>query len=136
MPLLLDTCATIWLANDEPVSAETLDALRHARETGEPVYVSPITAWELGLLVSRGRMNLLMTPERWFDRLLQAPGLRLADMPPEVLIASSFLPGTPPNDPADRIIAATAREYGYRLVTRDRPLLDYAERGHLQALGC
>ncbi len=136
MALLLDTCATIWLSNDEPVSQETLLALRNARDAGEPIYVSPITAWELGLLVSRGRMNLLMTPERWFNRLLQAPGLRLADMPVELLIASSFLPGTPPNDPADRIIAATAREYGYRLVTRDRSLLDYAERGHLQAVGC
>ncbi len=81
-------------------------------------------------------MSLLMPPDRWFFRLLQAPGLRLADMPPELLIASSFLPGTPPRDPADRILATTAREYGYMLVTRDRPLLDYGEQGHIQALAC
>jgi PIN domain nuclease of toxin-antitoxin system len=77
-----------------------------------------------------------MTPERWFARLMQAPGLRLSDMPPNVLIAASFLPGNPPRDPADCIIVATAREFGYRLVTRDRPLLDYAEQGHVQALVC
>ncbi len=136
MPLLLDTCAAIWLSNDEPISAEALDALRRVRDASEPIYVSPITAWEIGLLVARGRMNLLMTPERWFERLMQAPGLRLADMSPNILIASSLLPGTPPNDPADRILAATAREYGCRLVTRDRPLLDYAKQGHIQALVC
>ena len=57
-------------------------------------------------------------------------------MGPEVLIASSFLPDTPPRDPVDRILAATAREYGYRLMTRDRPLLDYATQEHVQALAC
>src|SRR5512144_782226 len=123
--LLLDTCATIWIANEQPISREALGAITRAQEWEESIYVSPITAWELGLLVSRGRMNLLMPPERWFFRLLQAPGLLLAEMPPELLIASSFLPGAPPRDPADRILAATAREYGYVLLTRDRPLLDY-----------
>jgi PIN domain nuclease of toxin-antitoxin system len=135
-PLLLDTCATIWIANEQVISGEALGAIARAREWGESIYVSPITAWELGLLVSRGRMNLLMPPERWFARLLQAPGLLLAEMPPELLIASSFLPGAPPRDPADRILAATAREYSYVLMTRDRPLLDYAEQGHIRALGC
>ncbi len=135
-PLLLDTCAAIWIANEQPISVEALNAMQNAREAGEAIYVSPITAWELGLLVARGRISLLMPPERWFDRLLRAPGLRLAGMPPELLIASSFLPGEPPRDPADRIIAATAREYSYRLVTRDRPLLRYAEQGHVQSVVC
>jgi PIN domain nuclease of toxin-antitoxin system len=135
-PLLLDTCAAIWISNEEPISSQALGSIRRAREEGEAIYLSPITAWEIGLLVARGRMNLLMPPQRWFFRLLQAPGLRLSDMPPELLIASSFLPGIPPRDPADRILAATAREYGYVLVTRDRPLLDYSEQGHIQALAC
>ena len=134
--LLLDTCAVIWISKSEPIADEASQALRSAYQADEAVYVSPITAWEIGLLVARGRLNLQMTPDRWFARLLDAPGLELADMPPEVLIASSFLPGAPPNDPADRILAATAREYGYQLMTRDRPLLAYGERGHIQTLSC
>jgi PIN domain nuclease of toxin-antitoxin system len=135
--LLLDTCAVIWISSEEAeITAEALDALERAQEVGESTYVSPITAWELGLLVARGRLSLLMSPERWFERLLQAPGIELADMPPEVLIASSFLPGEPPRDPADRIIAATAREFGYTLVTRDKPLLTYAGHGHVRAICC
>jgi PIN domain nuclease of toxin-antitoxin system len=135
-PLLLDTCAAIWVAGGEPVARETGDAIQQARDARQPIYVSPITAWEIGLLVSRGRMSMQMTPERWFARLLDAPGLRLADMPARVLIASSFLPGKFPGDPADRILAATAREFGYCVVTRDRPLLEYAGQGHVRALPC
>jgi PIN domain nuclease of toxin-antitoxin system len=136
MSLLLDTCAAIWLTNADPISHEASDALQQTRDSGESVYVSPITAWEMGLLAARGRVSLLMTPQRWFERLLEAPGLRLSEITPNVLIASSFLPGKLPGDPADRIIAATAREYGYKLVTRDRPLLDYAKQGHIQAIPC
>jgi PIN domain nuclease of toxin-antitoxin system len=136
MSLLLDTCAAIWLTNADPISDEASDALQQTRNSGESVYVSPITAWEMGLLAARGRVSLLMTPQRWFERLLEAPGLRLSEMTPNVLIASSFLPGKLPGDPADRIIAATAREYGYKLVTRDRPLLEYAKQGHIQAIPC
>jgi PIN domain nuclease of toxin-antitoxin system len=135
-PMLLDTCATIWISNDEPLAPQFLDELQSMRDAGQAIYVSPITAWEMGLLVSRGRVNLQMSPERWFSRLMDAPGLQLSEMPPSVLLASSFLPGTLPADPADRILAATAREFGYRLVTRDRPLLDYGRQGHINTLAC
>jgi len=135
-PLLLDTCAVIWISQDQHIAEEASNAIRRAQAIAEFVYVSPITAWEIGLLTARARMSSPMSPQRWFQTLMQAPGLRLADMPPEILIGASFLPGTPPRDPADRILAATAREYGYQLVTRDRPLLNYAEQGHIRALLC
>jgi PIN domain nuclease of toxin-antitoxin system len=134
--LLLDTCAAIWISAQEPMKAGAEEALAKARARAETIYVSPITAWEIGLLVSGGRLNMQMTPERWFDRLMQAPGVQLARMLPSVLIAASFLPGQSPNDPADRILAATAREHGFQLVTRDRRLLDYAKQGYIQALAC
>jgi PIN domain nuclease of toxin-antitoxin system len=57
-------------------------------------------------------------------------------MSPEVLIASSFLPGKPPRDPADRIIVATARDLGATLITRDRALLSYGKQGHLSVAEC
>ena len=135
-PLLLDTCAVIWISNDQPISPEAEETIEETLRAGELAFVSPITAWEIGLLVSRGRVRLNMSPQLWFDRMLAAPGIALANMSPAVLIASSFLPGNPPRDPADRIIAATAREYGYLLITRDRPLLAYGEEGHLQVVTC
>ena len=135
-PLLLDTCAVIWVAEDHPISHKAAAALDEAHAADRFVYVSPITAWEVGLLVARGRLTMIVKPQLWFERLLDVPNMRLAEMSPDLLISSSFLPGEPPRDPADRIIAATAREYGYTLMTRDRLLLDYAEQGHIQAVCC
>lgn len=135
-PLLLDTCAVVWFADDEVMAQRATDALNHSFASGEPVYLSPITAWEIGMLCARGRMRFPMSPQAWFDRIQNAPGMALAPMPPSVLMASSFLPGLPPADPADRILAATAREFGFRLVTRDRPLLAYSDQGFIHALAC
>jgi PIN domain nuclease of toxin-antitoxin system len=135
-PILLDTCAAIWVVEDAPLAQHAIDLLAVAADAGISIYVSPISAWEVGLLVARGRLKLLITPQRWFQRLLEAPGVRLADMSPELLIASSFLPGEPPRDPADRIIVATARDHGATLVTRDRALLAYGEQGHIRVVEC
>lgn len=77
-----------------------------------------------------------MTVKSWFDSLVVPPYSALAELTSSVLIDSSFMPGMPPNDPADRIIIATAREHGYRIMTRDRKILDYADQGHVQAIAC
>ena len=135
-PILLDTCAAIWLTGGDKLARPAVAALNEARDSDAPSYVSPITAWEVGMLVSRGRLRLLITPQRWFARLFESPNVRLADMSPDLLVASSFLPGRPPRDPADRIIAATARDYGATLLTRDRRLLDYGAQGHIRTIEC
>src|SRR5437870_5200984 len=129
-PLLLDTCAALWITEDEPLAPQAVAAMDAAHREGAPTYVSPITAWEVGLLASRNRLNFVVTPQRWFQRLFEVPGVRLADLSPDLLIASSFLPGKPPRDPADRILAATARDLGAALITRDRALIAYRSEEH------
>jgi PIN domain nuclease of toxin-antitoxin system len=135
-PLLWDTCAAIWIYEKARLSRAALDAIGTAHREGVPSYISPITAWEIGMLVSHGRLQLLIRPERWFSNLFDAPGVRLADMSPDLLIASSYLPGKPPKDPTDRILAATARELGATLITRDRALLDYGAQGYVAVVEC
>ncbi len=135
-PLLLDTCAVIWFGNDQPMASAATKAMNEAFVATVSVFVSPISAWEIGILCARGRMRFPEPPQRWFRRVYNTEGMALAELSPEILIASSFLPRGAPKDPADRILAATAREFGYTLVTRDRPLLDYAEQGHVKALAC
>jgi PIN domain nuclease of toxin-antitoxin system len=135
-PLLLDTNAAIWIMRDEPISRAALDAMNASRQSSTDVFVSPVTALEVGQLVSRNRLNLGATPNGWFQRLLSVPGVRLASLSPDILIASSFLPGTPPRDPMDRILIATARELAATLVTRDRVIITYGEQGHVSVLPC
>ena len=134
--LLLDTHAAIWITEDQPLASSAIDAIDAVYRTGSTIFVSAITAWEVGLLVSRNRLSLVAKPERWFQRLLAIPGVKLADLSPDILIASSFLPGEPPKDPADRIILATARDLGATLVTRDRLLLKYGEAGQVSTVAC
>jgi PIN domain nuclease of toxin-antitoxin system len=134
-PFLFDTCAAIWFM-EAALPKSAVNALTEAINQGLPIYISPITAWEAGNLARKRRFKSSLAPGRWFERLLAAPGMMLCDMPPDVLIASTELPSFPDNDPVDRIIAATAREYGFTVVTRDRPLLDYGQQGYLNVLEC
>lgn len=136
--LLIDTCALIWtaaLAQPEDLSPIS-NALSDAQAAGAQICISPITAWEIGMLSAKGRLPMPMPPKAWLDRVMSVAGLEWAKMPPDVLLASSTLPGDLHGDPADRILVATAREYGLRLVTRDRKILDYAAKGHVMAMEC
>ena len=133
---LLDTCAVIWIANGDPLREPAASGLREAYADGITLGVSPMTAWEVAMLASKGKIALSLAPEVWFARFRALPGVALAELPPEVLMASCALPGAPPADPVDRILAATARAFGYTLVTRDRHLLAYGGEGHLLVMGC
>lgn len=135
-PLLWDTCTAIWVYEKARLAQPAIDLLAAAHREGAPSYISPITALEIGSLTSRGRLQLLIRPERWFANLFEVPGVELAGMSPDLLIASSYLPGRPPRDPFDRIIAATARELGATLITRDRALIDYGAQGHVAVVEC
>ena len=134
--LLLDTCTAIWMTENMPLARDATEAIDNSFRKGMNIYLSPITAWERGVLVAKGRMSSLITPQLWFRRLSGVEGFALADLTPDILIESSFLPGEIHNDPADRILIATARAHDLTVVTRDRKILDYAEQGHVRALKC
>jgi PIN domain nuclease of toxin-antitoxin system len=136
MRLLLDTCAVIWIASDAPLADAAVEAIDAAADAGEAVMMSPITGWEIGLLASRGRLALPTEPGMWLDQVLGASSMALAELTPHILLASSFLPGRPPRDPADRIFIATARQHNFTLVTRDRRILEYGKAGHVRVLAC
>ena len=85
---------------------------------------------------AKGRFKATLPARRWFEKLRTTTGIELCELSAEILLESSFLPGNLHKDPADRIIAATAREFGYTVMTRDRPLLDYAAEGYLSAIEC
>ena len=133
---LLDTLAALRIANGDPIGEPGAGALRGMGGPGAGLAVSPVTAWELAMLEQQGRIALSLAPGAWFERFCALPGVTLAEMPPSVLIASCALPGSPPADPVARILAATARAFGYTMVARDRRLLDYGAAGHVRVLGC
>ncbi|MBO6755076.1 MAG: type II toxin-antitoxin system VapC family toxin [Roseibium sp.] len=134
--LLLDTCAVIWTGNGDPISEDATQALNATFRDGRQTLVSPFTAWELGMLVARARLRLTRPVPDWFDDYIERGQLTLAELSPRILVESSFLPGKPPADPADRIILATARAHNLKVITRDTQILAYAEEGHVNAIAC
>jgi len=134
--LLLDTCAVLWTALDAGIAGKAEEAMNASVQADVDVMVSPITAWELGLLEARGRLPTAQQASRLFNEFLSRPGIGLEGLSPEILIDSSSLPGELHNDPADRIIIATARALDMIVVTRDRAILRYAQQGYVRALEC
>jgi PIN domain nuclease of toxin-antitoxin system len=134
--LLLDTCAIIWIALSQPIRPEAVAAMSASVVAERKVCVSPISAWELGLLSAKGRLPATQSPMGIFSDVVATPGIRIEALSPGVLIDASFLPGALHGDPADRILIATARRFDLTLVTRDRAILDYAQEGHVRALAC
>jgi PIN domain nuclease of toxin-antitoxin system len=96
--------------------------------------VSAITPWEIGVLVSKRRIDLFRDTLAWVRDALSLPGVRLAPLSPEIAVESTRLPFEIHPDPADRILVATARHVGATLVTADGPLLEIARHGHFLAI--
>ncbi len=132
---LLDTCALLWLMEEAPLETSAREHMDAAARNSN-LWVSPISAWEVGVLSARGKLVLSMPVETWFDQILELPGIGLAELRPGIFIDSSSLPGEAPGDIADMLMAATARAYGLTLVTRDKAQLDYAVQGYIQAMAC
>lgn len=139
LALLLDTHAAIWLAEGQ-LSDKAFARVVAAGLT-DGVFVSPVSAWEVGLL-ARPRPNgqpavtFKPDPQTWFATLLSQATIKEAPLTAKIAIDSSFLPGTFHSDPADRLLVATARILNIPLLTRDQRILDYATAGHVQAESC
>jgi len=133
--LVLDTHVWLWAVEgatekmSRPALAAVEDAGRHGR-----VAVSAISVWEVAMLEARGRISLSRPVEEWVRAALRAPGVRLLELTPEIAVESTRLPAGLHGDPADRILAASARMAGGVLATRDRALVEYARLGHLEVL--
>lgn len=132
--LLLDTCAAIWLANGDPMSMDSRKAVTAAQAAGSGTHISPITAWELATLVTKGRLTLSWRPGLGSRPCLHNP--EAVSRPCRQTFSSPPRPGTPPKDPADRIVAAIGRAYGHAVVTRDGELLPYGAAGHIETIRC
>lgn len=131
-PLLLDTHVWIWLMlGDSRLGKPSRKLLEEAVPAGR-LLVSIISVWETAMLEVKGRITLAADCDSWIRQALSAPGVRLAELTPEIAVSSTRLPPPFSGDPADRILVATARETGATLVTADRAILDYARRGHLR----
>lgn len=124
----------VWMIDDDPRLG-----VRARREIDLAVpdlglLVSPITGWEVALLVKRGRLAIARDVTAWMEMALRAPGVRPAVLDTQIAVASVDLPGEFHADPADRILVATARRLNIPMLTADQAILAYAAAGNLKAV--
>ena len=132
--LLLDTHVLVWLMGGEPrLGPKARAAIRTAGQR-QKLLISAITPWEVALLVSKKRIEVYRDVMEWVCDALATPGASLAPLEPEIAVACARLPWEMHADPADRILVATARHLGARLVTADSALLEMARKGNFKAM--
>jgi PIN domain nuclease of toxin-antitoxin system len=129
--IVLDTHAWIWwLANPDEISRAAQEEIDRAMER-EEILISSISSWEIALLVRKGRLELTMPVEEWIARSEALPFVQFVPLDNRIALRSNQLPGEIHEDPADRIIIATALTLGAPLVSKDTRIRDYP---HLETI--
>lgn len=118
MNLLLDTHALLWWLDDsQELSSQARTSISDSQHN---VYVSAVTAWEISIKKSLGKLD---APDD-LDAALAANAFE--EMP--LTIAHATAAGQLPNhhsDPFDRMLVAQANVEGLTLVTRDEDIIKY-----------
>ena len=124
-PLLLDTHAWVWWAAVDDALPAAVRWRIQVAFSARRLWVSAISAWEIGLLVQRGRLELTLPAREWIGRCEALSGLRFLPIDVALAVRTVELPDLHA-DPADRLIVASAERLGAVLVTRDDRLRRYA----------
>lgn len=120
MKLLLDTHIWIWSVGDKARLRPRV--LRALGDPANELWLSPVSVWELLILVEKGRVVLNAGAEEWIGQALKAAPLREAPLTTEVALATRDI-RLSHRDPADAFLAATAKVLGLTLVTSDARLI-------------
>ncbi len=123
MRLLLDTCCLIW-AVSEP-SAMSRNARRLLAAEDSEVFVSVISAAEIACAVERDRIVIDRHWKNWFRHYIEVNCWQVQNISLEIMEEAYSLPDAFHADPADRILAATARLNNFTILTADKKILSY-----------
>ena len=117
--ILLDTHAWLWLCLDpQLLSPPAAAAIRRSLSDGG-LAIASITLWEVAMMIARGRVIPHGTPETWLAALVDRSRVVVKEITAAVAVLATQFASDFPADPADRLIAATARAEGLSLVSRD-----------------
>jgi PIN domain nuclease of toxin-antitoxin system len=127
--IVLDTHVWLWwTAEPSKLSLPAQDAIDHADRIG----IATISCWEVAMLAESGRIELDRPVGAWIEQALADVRTQSLPLTSTVAVQAAILGREGfVGDTADRIIYATARNAGARLVTRDKSLRKFDHRGTL-----
>jgi PIN domain nuclease of toxin-antitoxin system len=118
MNLLLDTHIALWWLADDPSLSEHVRS--HISDTGNLVFVSAATVWEVAIKASIGKLEV---EGIWLDELM-ADGFKQIPVRWSHAASVRRLPMIH-RDPFDRMLIAQAVEERLTLVTADGTIPNY-----------
>ena len=99
-----------WASGDSELSSAAAQAIDETLANSEDVIVSCISAWEIAMLIQKGRLVFSMDVEIWLEQVAQIDGVHCVPVDNETGCKSTMLPGNFHKDPVHRMIVATARK--------------------------
>lgn len=132
--ILLDTQVLVWFAQEDRRLEDRAKLLIEQEAAVDESMISPISFWEVAMLVDKGKLPLGHRPLDWMEAILDGVGFRIEPLSPIIAVDAGSLPGDIHGDPADRMIVATARHLSCPLLTTDHEIFAYAKAGHVQAI--
>jgi PIN domain nuclease of toxin-antitoxin system len=103
----------------ERISRQAVRALSREETV---LFLSPVSVWELLVLIEKGRIEIDDDAESWVRATLARGAFHEAQLNHEVALWSRKIE-LPHEDPADRFLIATALVYELTLVTADQRLI-------------
>jgi PIN domain nuclease of toxin-antitoxin system len=123
--LLLDTCAFLWF---QAAAAELSRAARtEILDPRNEVYLSAVSAWEIGRKYAVGALQLDTPPEVLIPRVREESGIESLPLTEADALMAEKLPRFH-KDPFDRMLIAQALVNGLRIVTSDEAFNAYPVR--------
>ena len=127
MSLLLDThIALWWLEGGDRLTAEQRRRAAAAERGNEKLHIADVTLWEIAMLADRGKITISQGLAAFLEELEVNARLEVLPITGPIAVDAVRLGNSFSNDPADRLIAATARVHGHTLVTADRRIREAA----------
>ena len=133
MDFVLDACALIAFLNDEPEADTIADLLKRAEAGSDRLYISSIQVLEV--YYDRIRIKDLAYADTFLDSLRTAPIIVLPEISKNIIREAGRFKTSYSMSLADAIAAATAKNLGATLVTKDSELRASVEAGEFSVLG-
>ncbi|MEQ8523463.1 type II toxin-antitoxin system VapC family toxin [Gracilimonas sp.] len=120
--IILDTHVWLWWLLDEgPLSEEERKTLDESASKKE-IAISAASIWETEMLARKGVIDLQPNFKKWIEVATKPEICEVIPIDKEVILAQEKLPSDFPDDPADRLIVATALLNEFPLATKDEKL--------------
>jgi len=123
--LLLDTHIWVWWVNRNIEMIPPL-LLQSLEDRDNRKLVSPVSIYELSVLVKKGRIKIKLDLDDWLDIATEKSGIEVCTITYEIAKKAGSLPAIH-GDPIDRLLIATAQFHNLQFATKDQWIRKYPD---------